>query len=184
VDQLHGDHRFAHNLEWAHRARCGAYRFWKPCGGERKRRDPWKVTDPNNWSVSPAFRANLTVTLLSRAACCSAAPFSVAVRLESVMRIFSRRLNVCGRSLEGEFMRQQIVARIARGNFHYLASRAELFDVFLKDNLHGVLVFFVSMFNILSNFAVLLASANQDFNTEGTENTVKATESGRLSGRL
>src|SRR5260221_4715822 len=36
-------------------------------------------------------------------------------------------------------MRQQVVARIARSDFHHLASRAELFHVFLQDNLHGVL---------------------------------------------
>jgi len=39
-------------------------------------------------------------------------------------------------------MRQQIVARVACGNFHDLASRAKFFDVFLKDNLHGFLVFY------------------------------------------
>jgi hypothetical protein len=41
-------------------------------------------------------------------------------------------------------MRQQIIARITRSDFHNLASRPDLFNVFLKDNLHGVLFSFQS----------------------------------------
>jgi len=87
VDQLHGDHRFAHNLDGLIE-RDAALIDLEALRGER--RGEIRGSDRSKQLVRfrPAFRANLTVTLLSRAACCSAAPFSVAVRLESVMRIF------------------------------------------------------------------------------------------------
>src|SRR5712692_793250 len=49
---------------------------------------------------------------------------------------FLQPLQIAGRGGDGELPRQQEIARIARGHFDYLAAGAQLFDVFLQDDLH------------------------------------------------
>src|ERR1700686_904799 len=58
---------------------------------------------------------------------------------------FFQALDVGGRSLERELLRQQIVAGIAGGNFHDFTASSEFFDVFLQNNLHGVPLLVVSI---------------------------------------
>ncbi len=111
----------------------------------------------------PAFRRNFTVTWLSRAACCWAASFSVAVSLASVMRIFSRRLMLAGRRPPAPACAAaDSIARVAAATSTTSPRGSELFNVFLQNNLHGI--------PLPEMFSRLGASLNfKIFKTEDTE---------------
>src|SRR5580692_2403162 len=96
------------------------------------------VTEPNIWSFSPVLRVNFSDTPLRRAACFCAASNSVAVFFCERCADALDRFQIAGVGFHGEFARQKEIAGVARLDGDDVAAVPQLFDVFLKNDLHIV----------------------------------------------
>ncbi len=94
------------------------------------------VTEPKSWSFSPDLRVISSETAETQfGELLGVALFDGFLLGENGAHLF-QALHVAGVGLEGELARQKEIAGVALCYFHHLAASAELFDVFLQNDLH------------------------------------------------
>ena len=94
------------------------------------------VTDPNNTCVSPTRRAiSSSISPMRSNMACAACLLFVLLGLE-LAALALDVLPVADRDEQRQLARQQIVARVAVGDFHDLATPAEIVHVFSQNHFH------------------------------------------------
>ena len=97
-----------------------------------------EVTEPNNWSFSPAFCAMVTVTPVSSLARSSRLALLLGFAAQVRLALLLHDLLVGFRGRHGQPLGQQEVAGVAGGHLHHLAAGAQLLDVFPENDFHGI----------------------------------------------